>query len=134
VTGDAASAGSGRRQGGLEGVTIAEMRLDVLLEPERTGKTVAEVCRRYDISRETYYRYRRRYLVEGLKGLEDRSRKPVRSPQIHPELERTVQVFLGSIELRQAREVVERLEKSGADLGHLRPSSGTRSGLGEASG
>ena len=55
----------------LKVVTMAEMRFDVLLEVERTGLTVTEVCRRYGISRNTYYRYRRRYLAEGLDGLED---------------------------------------------------------------
>jgi transposase InsO family protein len=61
----------------LKVVTMAEMRLEVLLEAERTGITVTEVCRRYGISRQTYYRYRRRYLAEGLDGLEDRSRRPL---------------------------------------------------------
>jgi transposase-like protein len=50
---------------------MAELRLDVLLAVERTGATVAEVCRRHGISRDTYYRYRRRYLDQGLEGLED---------------------------------------------------------------
>ena len=50
----------------LKVVTMAELRLDVLTEPLRTGETVADVCRRYGISRDTYYRYRRRYLAEGL--------------------------------------------------------------------
>lgn len=61
----------------LKVVTMTQMRLEVLLEVERTGMSVAEVCRRYGISRQTYYRYRRRYLAEGLKGLEDRSRRPL---------------------------------------------------------
>jgi len=60
---------------------MAELRLDVLLEAERTGASVAEVCRRHRISRETYYTYRRRYLSEGLRGLEDRSRRPHTSPE-----------------------------------------------------
>lgn len=41
----------------LKVVTMAELRLDVLTEPLRTGETVADVCRRYGISRDTYYRY-----------------------------------------------------------------------------
>ncbi len=64
----------------LRVVTMAELREEVVLEPERTGATVAEVCRRHGISRETYYQYRRRYLAEGLPGLEDRSRRPHTSP------------------------------------------------------
>lgn len=72
----------------LKVVTMAELRLAVLLEPERTGESVSEVCRRYGISRNTYYRYRRRYLLEGLDGLDDRSHRPFHSPaQMDPDLE-----------------------------------------------
>ena len=72
----------------LKVVTMAELRLEVLLEAERTGLTVTEICRRYGISRQTYYRYRRRYLAEGLAGLEDRSRRPLEpANQIPIELE-----------------------------------------------
>jgi transposase InsO family protein len=72
----------------LKVVTMAELRFEVLFEPARTGETVADVCRRYGISRDTYYRYRRRYLAEGVEGLEDRSRKPKTSPaQIPTEVE-----------------------------------------------
>jgi Helix-turn-helix domain len=54
-----------------------------VLEPERTGETVAEVCERHGISRASFYRYRRRFLEEGAAGLEPRS-----SPaQIEPALE-----------------------------------------------
>ncbi|MDH3295247.1 MAG: helix-turn-helix domain-containing protein, partial [Acidimicrobiia bacterium] len=67
---------------------MAELRFDVLTEPLRSGETVADVCRRYGISRDTYYRYRRRYLTEGLAGLEDQSRRPDTSPaRIPAELE-----------------------------------------------
>ena len=72
----------------LKVVTMADLRLEVLLEVERTGLTVTEVCRRYGISRQTYYRYRRRYLAEGLDGLEDRSRRPLQpANQIPVDLE-----------------------------------------------
>ena len=33
----------------LKVVTMAEMRMEVLLEAERTGMTVSEVCRRYGV-------------------------------------------------------------------------------------
>ena len=55
----------------LRTVTMSELRLEVLLEAEQSGESVAEICRRYKISRETYYRYRRRYLAAGMAGLED---------------------------------------------------------------
>jgi transposase InsO family protein len=75
----------------LRVVSMNELKLDVLLEPDRTGDSVAEVCRRRGISRASYYRYRRRYLDEGIAGLEPRSRRPRRSPgRIEPELEATI--------------------------------------------
>ena len=72
----------------LKVVSMHELKLEVLLESERTGETVVEVCLRRGISRATYYRYRRRYLEEGSPGLEPRSRRPHASPaQIEAALE-----------------------------------------------
>ena len=42
---------------------------------------VAEFCRAHGISRVTFYKWRRRFLAEGLTGLDERSRRPVVSPQ-----------------------------------------------------
>ena len=64
----------------LRVVSMAELRLEVLLEPERTGDSVAEVCRRRGISRDTFYEYKRRNEAEGVMGLAARSRRPTRSP------------------------------------------------------
>jgi transposase InsO family protein len=75
----------------LKVVSLVERKLELLLEPERSGESVSEVCRRNGISRESFYLYRRRYLAEGDAGLEERSRKPSRSPgQIDPGLERLI--------------------------------------------
>jgi transposase InsO family protein len=41
---------------------------------------VTQVCAELGISRDTYYRYRRRFLAEGLTGLQTRSRAPKTSP------------------------------------------------------
>ena len=50
----------------LRVVTMTELRLEVLLEPQRTGESVAEVCRRREISRQSYYRFKRRYQAADL--------------------------------------------------------------------
>jgi transposase InsO family protein len=72
----------------LRVVSMEAVRLDVLFEPERTGDSVTEVCGRRGVSRETFYVYRRRYLAEGMAGLEPRSRRPKTAPgRIAPELE-----------------------------------------------
>ena len=100
----------------LKVVTMAELRLEVLLEAERTGLTVTEICRRYGISRQTYYRYRRRYLAEGLFGLEDRSRRPLHpANQIPADLEARI------VEMRKdhprwgARRIRSELARAGVD-------------------
>jgi transposase InsO family protein len=82
----------------LKVVSMEELKLEVLLERERTGEVVAEVCGRHGISRASFYRYRRRYLEEGVAGLEPRSRRPRSSPaQIAPSLEARI------VELRRRR-------------------------------
>ena len=72
----------------LKVVSMRELKLEVLFEPARTGETVAEVCLRRGISRASYYRYRRRYMQDGLPGLKARSSRPRFSPaQISASLE-----------------------------------------------
>ena len=55
----------------------AERRWQVLREVEG-GASVKEVCRRYGISRQTYYNWKKRFERDGLAGLRDKSRAPKR--------------------------------------------------------
>ena len=53
--------------------------------------SLAELCRRYGVSRKTGYKYIERYQAEGPAGLEDRSRAPHRHPNaIDAEREATI--------------------------------------------
>ena len=61
-----------------KGVVAMDVRLRIALASE--GLNVAAFCRQYGVSRETFYLWRRRYLVDGLEGLEARSRAPRSSP------------------------------------------------------
>jgi len=100
----------------LRVVTMAELRLEVLLEPERTGQSVAEVCRRRGISRETFYEYKRRYEHEGAAGLEPRSRRPTRSPaQIDLDLEVEICRLRKDHARWGARRIRAELRRSGVD-------------------
>lgn len=56
------------------------------------GRNASLTCRHFGISRQTFYRWKRRYEREGIKGLEDRSRRPkkVRRPTWSLELEQEV--------------------------------------------
>lgn len=64
----------------LKAVSLVELKLELLLEPGLTGESVSEVCRRHGISRASFYRYQRRYLVGGVEALEELSRRPLGSP------------------------------------------------------
>ena len=46
----------------------------------RDGANVSELCRRFGISRKTGYKWLHRVRAEGLTGLHERSRRPVRMP------------------------------------------------------
>jgi len=100
----------------LRVVSMEELKLELLLEAERSGEPIAELCARHGISRASYYRYRRRYLDEGVEGLEARSRRPRCSPaQIAPSLEARI------VELRKryprwgARRIHAELARAGAE-------------------
>jgi transposase InsO family protein len=58
-------------------VTAMDVRMAAAL-PEGVG-SVAEFCRAQSISRQTYYKWRRRFELEGLDGLRERSRRPASS-------------------------------------------------------
>ncbi len=67
---------------------------------------VAGFCRDRGISRTTFYKFRRRFLDEGLTGLQERSRRPLSCPgQTSAEVEEVV--------LRKRKQLLE----AGADYG-----------------
>jgi transposase InsO family protein len=63
-------------------VVPMETKLAAIFALEGSGliPNVAEICRELQISRQTYYKYRRRFEVEGIDGLAPRSRRPRSSP------------------------------------------------------
>jgi transposase-like protein len=74
---------------------------------------VSAFCREHGVSRQTFYEWRRRYLADGLEGLEPRSRAPRTSPRrVGADVEDAV------VALRKE------LAELGVDTG-LPPSSGT---------
>jgi transposase InsO family protein len=63
-------------------VTAMDVRMAAGL-PDGVGD-VAAFCRAQGISRQTYYKWRKRFEREGLDGLRDRSRRPSSSPSTTP--------------------------------------------------
>jgi transposase InsO family protein len=98
----------------LRVMSVEELRLEVLLEPGRTGDSVAEVCRRRGISRQTFYVYRRRYEAEGLPGLAPRSRRPLAaSGLIQPNVEAAICRLRGAHPRWGARRIRTELDRGG---------------------
>src|SRR6266480_161126 len=58
--------------------SVVEERARFVLEYERGLCSMAELCRRYGVSRETGYVWTRRYEAEGIHGLQDHNRAPHR--------------------------------------------------------
>jgi transposase InsO family protein len=59
-------------------VTAMDSRM-IAAVADLDGRSVRSVCAELGISRQTFYKWRNRYRAEGLAGLEERSRRPVRS-------------------------------------------------------
>lgn len=62
-------------------VSVMDERLEFVRMVGLGGLGMAELCRRFGISRDTGYRLVLRWRAEGVAGLEDRSRRPLTSPR-----------------------------------------------------
>ena len=69
-----------------------ERRFNLIHEKQWTGDTVSIICKRYGVSRKTYYKWNNRYTLKGLDGLLDNSRRPhyTKYKKITSELEETI--------------------------------------------
>ena len=59
---------------------VVDQRTEFVLRVVRGGERFGDVCREYGISRKTGYKWKERFLLEGLSGLGDESRRPKSSP------------------------------------------------------
>ena len=76
---------------------VVEQRLEFVKEILQEQETMAELCRRYGVSRKTGYKWWQRYREQGLAGLPDQSRAPRHHPnQVAEEVEERV------LDLREA--------------------------------
>jgi putative transposase len=64
-----------------EGCERTLLRRELIRELCEEGRSVSELSERYGLSRKTIHRWKRRYEQEGLRGLEEKSRRPHRSPR-----------------------------------------------------
>ena len=55
----------------------------MITEPERSGETISDVCIAFRVSRETWYKWKRRYDVYGIDGLKNQSRKQIQPANVN---------------------------------------------------
>jgi transposase-like protein len=67
-----------------EQARLLAWRFKVLQEAAATERNIARTCRRFGISRQAFYRWKRRFEAYGEAGLWDRPRAPHRSPRATP--------------------------------------------------
>jgi len=60
-------------------------RLEFVSMASKEGSNLAKICRRFGISRKIGYKWLERYFLEGITGLQDRSRRPQTSPSRTPD-------------------------------------------------
>ena len=67
-------------------------KFNLIHEKEWTGDTISNICKRYGVSRKTYYKWNNRYKQKGIEGLSDNSRRPhnIRYKKVTSELEQTI--------------------------------------------
>lgn len=91
--------------------SVETERARFVLEAQLSDLSHAELCRRHGISRPTGYKWIKRYEVEGLQGLEDRSHRPRSCP--HATSDRVVDRILTILKKRGwgARKIRAKLAK-----------------------
>jgi transposase-like protein len=63
---------------------LVAWRLKLLREADEMPRGVAQTCRHYGLSRNTFYKWKARYKSHGEAGLCDRARTPLHSPNTTP--------------------------------------------------
>ena len=76
-------------------VCVQEQRVRFIHEWQKQEDSMAELCRRYGISRRVGYKWLGRYKQDGIEGLQNRSREPKRHPNQTPPRTKSVTYVLG---------------------------------------
>jgi transposase InsO family protein len=65
-------------------VNVDDQRVKFVVRADRGEKTMRELCQEYEISRPTGYEWLRRFRAGGIKGVVEKSRRPLHSPEKTP--------------------------------------------------
>ena len=64
----------------------------MIIESERSGKTISDICTSFGVSRQTWYKWKRRYNVYGIDGLKNQSKRPqnIKNVKVTKEIEKII--------------------------------------------
>ena len=64
----------------------------MVIESERSDKTISDICTAFGVSRQTWYKWKRRYSTYGIDGLQNQSRIPhhIKNMKVTKELEKII--------------------------------------------
>jgi transposase len=67
-------------------------KFNLIHEKEWTGDTISNICKRYNVSRKTYYKWKSRCEKKGIEDLSAISRRPhnIKYRKVMPEVEETI--------------------------------------------
>ena len=93
---------------------VREQRVEFVVRALRRAEPLSDLCREFCISRPTGYQWIERYRAAGVAGIEERSRRPRRSPtQTAPELEARIVALRGVYPDWGARKLAVLLARQG---------------------
>ena len=71
---------------------IIENRYRMIIEPEHSGKSISNICTAFRISRQTWYKWKRRYSVYGIDGSKNQSKRPhnIKNVKVTKEIEKII--------------------------------------------
>jgi transposase InsO family protein len=69
----------------FKGVDVMDVKREFVLRSFEKGGTFTELCREYNVSTKTGYKWKQRFLKDGFSGLEEQSRKPISNSRGMPE-------------------------------------------------
>ena len=97
-----------------EVVETVGFRKEIVCLAKKPGTNIRELCRRFKVSPKTVYKWIGRYGTEGEAGLENRSRRPHRSPgRMAAEMEQKILTIRKQYRVWGARKIRTRLEVLG---------------------
>jgi transposase len=71
---------------------LIENRYKMIIESEHSGKTISDICIAFGVSRQTWYKWKRRYNVYGIDGLKNQLKRPhnIKNVKVSKELEKII--------------------------------------------